>query len=466
MPMIKCPDCGSSVSDRLSNCPTCGAPIAKKSERYSQFYQKSQTFLPEPRYEEPEERPRRKKFSKSTALSISAIFISFMAFLTSFMAIAIASSKPKEVVVEKEVPVYQEVAEKIVSEESGTIGIEAKIVESEPAGIEDFDYELSEDKVLLKKYIGNCETVIIPYFYNVDGSDYLTDLTHFQIGIGNRDAKTVIICEGIADVFDAMFNSCNVDTVYFPKSMNVVYDKTLSYLHPKGEDKIKIYYGGTREEWENIFTVYNGKDIESAGDAGVAAADKINEMIGTEYDSSKFEFFFSTNVNDLSYINNSFDVNREASRETKEENSVQEERGAEEADRSSTQKDNIFYVGDTLETKKIRLSYISCGDYTDDNMFVEAGENNKLIYFEFEFENIGNTDTSVGFYDFDCYADGYEAKNSMCTADNAMTSITTLSPGRRMGGIVVFEVPKNADNIEIEYETSFWTQDKAIFIYG
>lgn len=108
MPMIKCPDCGSSVSDRLSSCPTCGAPIEKRSDRYSQFYQKPQTFQLEPQYDEPVERPRQKSSSKSTALSISAILISFMACITSFMAIAIASSKPKEVVVEKEVPVYQE----------------------------------------------------------------------------------------------------------------------------------------------------------------------------------------------------------------------------------------------------------------------------------------------------------------------------------------------------------------------
>lgn len=108
MTMIKCPDCGSSVSDRMSSCPTCGAPIAKKSDRYSQFYQKPQTFLSEPRYEEHAEQPRQKKSSKSTALSILAIIISFMAFLTSFIAIAIASSKQKEVVADREVPVYLE----------------------------------------------------------------------------------------------------------------------------------------------------------------------------------------------------------------------------------------------------------------------------------------------------------------------------------------------------------------------
>lgn len=127
--------------------------------------------------------------------------------------------------------------------------------------------------------------------------------------------------------------------------------------------------------------------------------------------------------------------------------------------------DNTFHVGDVLETKSVRLSFLSCGEYQDSNMFVEAGEDNKFIYLEFEFENIGSTDTTVGSWDFDCYADGYEASNAYATADNAMTSITTLSSGRKTEGIVVFEVPKNAEKIEVEYETNYWTQDKAIFIY-
>lgn len=127
--------------------------------------------------------------------------------------------------------------------------------------------------------------------------------------------------------------------------------------------------------------------------------------------------------------------------------------------------DNTFHVGDVLETKSVRLSFLSCGEYQDSNMFVKSGEGNKFVYFEFEFENIGSTDTSVGYFDFDCYADGYEADSVLITADNAMTSITSISPKRKLSGIVVFEVPKNAESIEVEYETSFWTQKKAIFVY-
>lgn len=141
---------------------------------------------------------------------------------------------------------------------------------------------------------------------------------------------------------------------------------------------------------------------------------------------------------------------------------VPEESPEESSEESPT---NVFHVGDTIETKTVKLTYHACGEYQEENMYLKAGDGNKLVYFDFEFENVGSSDASVGFFEFDCYADGYDAKVSMCTADNAMSSITTISPGRKTRGIVVFEVPEGAGTIEVEYETSYWTQDKAIFMY-
>lgn len=163
--------------------------------------------------------------------------------------------------------------------------------------------------------------------------------------------------------------------------------------------------------------------------------------------------------------NTSKTENSEKLNNESQENSKTEDIKTEKPSKEKKEEDNIFHKGEILETKKVKLSYLSCGDYFDNNMYIEAGEGNKLIYFEFEFENIGNTDISAGYFDFDCYADGYDAQNKMSTADNAMKSITTLSPGRKMSGIVVFEVPQGASKIEVEYETSYWTQDKAIFIF-
>lgn len=188
-------------------------------------------------------------------------------------------------------------------EQHGITGIDVQKPEEEMYGsIEDFSYDLSEDIIILKKYTGSEETLEIQSSYTIDGTEYKTDLSDFQVGIGNRKVKTLILDEGITEVRDAIFNSSDVERVYFPKSMAIVYDNTLSYLHPDDGETIKVYYGGTQEEWAEIFSEYKRtlmEDAEFGEELGQAAADKINEMMGMEYDSSLFEYFFSASPDDL-----------------------------------------------------------------------------------------------------------------------------------------------------------------------
>ncbi len=49
------------------------------------------------------------------------------------------------------------------------------------------------------------------------------------------------------------------------------------------------------------------------------------------------------------------------------------------------------------------------------------------------------------------------------TGDDIL-SFGSLSSGRKISGYVYYEVPVNATSIEVEYETSFWTNKKAYFI--
>lgn len=165
MGMTKCQDCGSSVSDRLSSCPICGAPIQKKIDRYSQFYQKPQTFQPEPQYDEPTERTTQKSSSKSTALSISAILISLMACITSFMAIAIASNKPKEVAIEKEVPVYLEADRSQEIQDIEEKEAIPKKVDSEEKTIEEKNQDQSKEKNAIgyEEELYRDENIVITY---------------------------------------------------------------------------------------------------------------------------------------------------------------------------------------------------------------------------------------------------------------------------------------------------------------
>lgn len=204
---------------------------------------------------------------------------------------------------ETNVPIAENPNNQESEEQHGVTGVEVlKSEETQYGNIEDFKYELSGNTIVLNKYTGKAETLEIQASYMIDGTEYKTDLSDFQVGIGNSKVKTLILCEGITEVKNSIFNSCDIEKVYFPKSMTVVNDDTLSYLHPDEGQTIKIYYGGTQDEWATIFKEYKRtlvEDAEFGEEMGQAAADKVNEMMGHEYDSSLFEYFFSTSPDNL-----------------------------------------------------------------------------------------------------------------------------------------------------------------------
>lgn len=172
----------------------------------------------------------------------------------------------------------------------------------EYGSIEDFSYNLSQNKIILQSYKGESKILEIKSTYEIDGKKYKTDMSNFQVGIGDNSVTTLIIGKGIKTIDNAIFNSCNIENVFFPKSMKKVYDNTLAYLSTNDEKTIKIYYAGTKKQWKKIFKKYKAKnvtDTEFGEEMGNALADKLNKAIGHEYDSSRFEYFYSASPNDL-----------------------------------------------------------------------------------------------------------------------------------------------------------------------
>ena len=119
-------------------------------------------------------------------------------------------------------------------------------------------------------------------------------------------------------------------------------------------------------------------------------------------------------------------------------------------------------VGETLTTDALKITYKSCSDYKGVDYAPPAG-GNKIIKLTFEIENISSSDRLVGSYDFKCYADDV-ATSEYYYSVNDYLSTTTLSPGRKATGSIYFEVPKNANSIDVEYETNYWSGNKAIFV--
>lgn len=118
-------------------------------------------------------------------------------------------------------------------------------------------------------------------------------------------------------------------------------------------------------------------------------------------------------------------------------------------------------VGETLTTNTLKITYKSSADDKGAEYF-PAASGNKIIKLTFEIENISSTDQIVSVCDFKCYSDDV-ASSAYYYGDNGL-STTTLSAGRKATGNVYFEVPQNANSIDVEYETNYWSGNKAIFV--
>jgi hypothetical protein len=142
--------------------------------------------------------------------------------------------------------------------------------------------------------------------------------------------------------------------------------------------------------------------------------------------------------------------------ETTESKAETTETGTEE-----TEQKTEYHVGDVLKDSDMQIVYVASGEYKEENEFLQPQDGNKYIFIKLAFENQGSSDASVSVFSFEGYADGYNVDAHY--TDNDLSA--TLSPGRTTEGTVVFEVPQDAQDIEIEYETNAFTGDKIKFIY-
>ena len=80
-----------------------------------------------------------------------------------------------------------------------------------------------------------------------------------------------------------------------------------------------------------------------------------------------------------------------------------------------------------METSDLKITYISAEEYQSDSQVIQPKDG--YVYYRMEFE-------------FDA----------------------TMSPGKKAAGAVYYEVPEDAKEITLEYETNFLSQNKIVFI--
>lgn len=120
-------------------------------------------------------------------------------------------------------------------------------------------------------------------------------------------------------------------------------------------------------------------------------------------------------------------------------------------------------VGEVFEDEYMRVKYESLNEkFTDYNEYATVKEGYKIISASFDFENVSDTNQLASYFRFNCYADGYDCSYFYSTEDSTFSA--DLSPNKKTKGTVYFEVPENAKEIFIEYESNVWSDKKAKFV--
>lgn len=124
-----------------------------------------------------------------------------------------------------------------------------------------------------------------------------------------------------------------------------------------------------------------------------------------------------------------------------------------------------FKLNESFQNKyeKITMTEINT-NFTGYSEYFGPKDGNKIIALKFEVENISseNDEVYVSNYDFNAYADGVAIDHYIYTGDNYNDITATLGKGKKAIGYVFYEVPVNAQKINVEYNANFWVDGTAI----
>ena len=135
-----------------------------------------------------------------------------------------------------------------------------------------------------------------------------------------------------------------------------------------------------------------------------------------------------------------------------------QETGKTESTETQSQK---FAVGDTAELKSVKVTLVSVTE-SEGSMFTKPADGNVLVGCEFEISNESDKDIDVSsVMSFEAYCDSYSVNQSITgliefTQNGKNQLDGSVAAGKKMNGVIAYEVPADWQELEISYSPSFW----------
>ena len=132
---------------------------------------------------------------------------------------------------------------------------------------------------------------------------------------------------------------------------------------------------------------------------------------------------------------------------------------------SQTEK-NAFAVGEIAELRDVQVSLVDVTESTGSS-FNTPNEGNVFVLCEFEITNNSKEEVAVSsMLSFEAYCDDYACTYSLgaiMEKGNKNQLDGTVAAGKKMNGVIGYEVAENWSVIEIHFTPDFWSGKDIVF---
>lgn len=126
-----------------------------------------------------------------------------------------------------------------------------------------------------------------------------------------------------------------------------------------------------------------------------------------------------------------------------------------------------FGVGESADLNNVVATLVNVSENSGGD-FNRPSEGNVFVVCEFEIENNSDKELAISsMMCFSSYVDDYFTSMSlsaMMSSDKRQLD-GKVSPGKKMNGIIGYEVPSDWSELEIQFTPDFWTGKDIVFTY-
>ena len=137
-----------------------------------------------------------------------------------------------------------------------------------------------------------------------------------------------------------------------------------------------------------------------------------------------------------------------------------------EESEKETEEKSTFGIGETAELNDIQVTMKSYSE-SQGSEYNKPTEGNEFVLVEFEIANNSDKELNVSsVMSFEGYADDYALSYSVAALmekNEANQLDGTIAPGKKMNGVIGYEVPTDWKNLEIHFTDNVWSSSKFKF---